>query len=476
MSELATRVRKRTLLPSGSDARFPFKFSVESFPGSKVWKTTSSGSVPMSVTPYASSETTWDEIHAGPPWTSGGPFKNIKLEFIKPLGAQATGRYITNGAGYVETPFGSGHMMYEGGFLPPGDWPLGFIDTDIESTMKLNSSAFPDMGHLDTPAWDKTKPKLEQGGLFVAIAELKDVPKMFQTTAHAFKKSWEFSHSLFAPNSIHTGLENVGNRIKRGVSGRQLYMAPKKAANHFINHNFGWVPFVKDLSDFLSNLRDFREKIGILSQNNGQWVRRRSILENVFSDEQVPGWSGTGIHNVYPLNTSPVNDTYSGTPHWEYRIKRSLYSTAVGSFRYYVPYFDVNSPEWGGLGSVRRQLALHGLRVSPSNIYKAVPWSWLIDWLTPVGHDLQVLQDQQFDNLVAKYLYATTHSTLELEFKQFVPFNAASGGPRTLTWTRTLQSKQRKGIDSPFGFGLTWDSLSPKQWAILAALGITRIT
>jgi hypothetical protein len=251
-------------------------------------------------------------------------------------------------------------------------------------------------------------------------------------------------------------------------------MAPKKAANHFLNHNFGWVPFVKDLADFLSNLRDFREKIGILSTQNGQWIRRRSILENVLIDEPVPGWSGTGIHNVYPLNTSPANDTWVGTPHWEYRHKYQQYSTAVGSFRYYVPYFDVYSPEWGGLGSVRRQLMLHGLRVSPSNIYKAVPWSWLVDWLAPVGHALQALQDEQFDNLVAKYLYTTTHSIHVSEFQQYVPFNSASGGPRTLTWTRSLEAKQRKGISSPYGFGLTWDSLSPKQLAILAALGLSR--
>lgn len=463
MSDEFTRARQRTKPPPGGAGQLnSWKYSIESTPNSNRWNVYNSTSQPITGVPYLTKEACWDQTHPGPPWTSGGPFKKIKLEYVSPFGAQGIRSYITNSTGYVVTPFGNGRIKYDGGFLPPGDWPL-YSDIDVINTdavMQQNSSSFPDMGQWDTPAWDKTKPKLEQGGLFVAIAELKDIPRMFQTTAKLFKESWELSHALFAPRNAKTA--------------REIFMTPKRAANHFINHNFGWVPFVKDLSDFLSNLRDFREKIGILSTQNGQWIRRRSILQNVLLDEQVPGWSGTGIHNVYPLNTQPMNDTWVGTPRWEYRRKVQQYTTAVGSFRYYVPYFDVMSPEWGGLGSVRRQLMLHGLRVSPSNIYKAVPWSWLVDWLTPVGHDLQVLQDEQFDNLVAKYLYTSTHSVQQLEFKQYVPFNSASGGGRTLTWTRTVESKQRKGISSPYGFGLTWDNLSPKQIAILVALGIMR--
>jgi hypothetical protein len=467
MSETFSRARKRIFPPPGGIAsKNSFEYAIERTPNSGDWVTTTKVTQPITDWPYVKAEACWDETHAGPPFTEGGPFKKIKLDYMTPYGVQAARHYVTNSDGNVVTPFGHGHMRYTGGFLPPGDWPW-YFDADFSSLPNVllpNSLSFPDIGHLDAPAWDKTKPKLEQGGLFVAVAELKDVPRMFQTTAKAFHEAWKLSHSLFAPNFFKSG---------RALH-RELFMAPKKAADHFINHNFGWVPFVKDLAAFLSNLRDFREKIAILSKENGQWIRRRSILENVLIDEQVPGWAGTGIHGVYPLNTYPANDTWVGTPRWEFRHKVQTYSTAVGSFRYYVPYLDVNSPEWGGLGSVRRQLLLHGMRVSPSNIYKAVPWSWLVDWLTPVGRDLQALQDGELDQLAAKYLYTTSHSVQSVEFQQFVPFNSASGGHRTLTWSRNLETKQRKGISSPFGFGLTWDDLSPKQVAILAALGITR--
>jgi len=466
MSDYGSRVRTRlTPPPGGLGAKNSWKWYIESTPNSRNWKQHQAVSQDITGYPYLTAEWCQDETHPGPPFTKGGPFQKIKLSHTMPFGAQAVGKYITNGAGYVVTPFGNGRQMYEGGFLPPGDFPFYWEQNNLPGVLKENSILMPDMGHLDQAAWDKTKPRIEQGGLFVALAELKDIPKMFETTAKGFIKSWEFSHNLFKPN-----LYGKAKQVKKS-----LIMSPKRAADHFLNHNFGWVPFVKDLADFLSNLRDLQQKIERVSKENGQWIRRRSILENVELDEPVPGWSGTGIHNVWPLNTSPANDTWVGTPTWEYRHKIQKVSTSVGTFRYYIPEFDVNSPEWGGLGLVRRALAIHGARINPYHIYQAVPWSWLVDWLTPVGHDLQVLQDSMSDDLVCRYLYTTTHYAESIEFKQFVPFNIDSGGYRTLNWSRTLETKRRKEASSPYGFGLSWDNLSPKQMAILAALGVTRV-
>lgn len=463
--QYGSRVRKRIRpLVGAKDRTIDWRYFIEKTPNSANWveynHTTQSL---LSSWPYEEAEICWDETHAGPPFETGGPFHKMTLEYTKPVGALMSGlSLVTNSGGYVVTPFGNGHIKYTGGFLPPGDWP-SYFDLDLERSFnKANNPHFYDMSGDHTTAWDKTKPRIESGGLFVAVAELKDIPRMLQTTCKGFKQAWDLSSRLFVKDNL------------TGLSKRSIRMAPKRAADHFINHNFGWVPFVQDVANFLSNLRDFREKIERLSHENGQWIRRRSVIRDVFIDEVVPGWSGTGIHNVWPLNTSPTNDTWVGTPTWEYRHKFEWHVDAIGVFKYYIPEFDVNSPEWGGLGSVKRQLAIHGARVNPYHIYQAVPWSWLVDWLTPVGHDLKALQDSYSDNLVAKYLFLTSHLVETVIFKQFVPFNAASGGPKTLVWTRKRVVKQREKADSPFGFGVTWDQLSPKQLAILAALGILR--
>jgi hypothetical protein len=44
-------------------------------------------------------------------------------------------------------------------------------------------------------------------------------------------------------------------------------------------------------------------------------------------------------------------------------------------------------------------------------------------------------------------------------------------GLLTLNFQRRLLTKQREVADSPYGFNTPWNSLSPRQWAILGAIG-----
>jgi hypothetical protein len=108
--------------------------------------------------------------------------------------------------------------------------------------------------------------------------------------------------------------------------------------------------------------------------------------------------------------------------------------------------------------------------VNPSNIYKATPWTWAIDWFTHFGHNIDQMQDQ-LDNIAFKYLYVTHHKITQYVFTQHLPLKDM--GVQHLTWTRVNETKQRREADSPFGFGLSWSQLSANQIAILAALGVT---
>jgi len=110
--------------------------------------------------------------------------------------------------------------------------------------------------------------------------------------------------------------------------------------------------------------------------------------------------------------------------------------------------------------------------LSPSNIYKAVPWTWLIDWFTDFGSVVDRLQDIGLDGIASKYLYLMRHDFREVVLKQTLPFK--NGGAVTLEFNRVTDVKIRRESDSPYGFGLSWGSLSPKQLAILVALGVSR--
>lgn len=456
MPNLGSRFRTRYVPTSSGAGGFVLgKTSIETFPFSNHW-VESGGFTEQPTRRFSTAEACWDDLHPGPPFRSGGPFRKIKIVYTRPPeGAPVgSGSYITNGSSYTLSGLGSGRMKYDGGFLPPGEWPnLGEID-DLSIAFGRNSPLVPDNSALNGQAYDKTKPKIEQGGLFVALAELQDVPHMMKTSAKGFY-------------DIYKAMG--GNLTSKTLS-------PKKVADHFLNHNFGWVPFVKDLKDLFNNVSENQPRIQRLIAENGQWIRRRATLQNVSDYVQVPGWSGPGVWHVWPLvQGNAIYDTMTGTPHWEFWWRFNIHSSAVGSFRYYLPYFDSQSPESRGyLGAARRQLALFGARATPANLYKATPWTWLADWVSDSGRTVGALNDELIDNMAAGYLFVTHKSKNELTFRQFCPFNAASGGAKTFEWSRLIDITERQQAETPFGFGPTWETLSPKQLAILAALGVSR--
>lgn len=417
--------------------------------GSQNWKFNSYLESPT-WQPYRSGESCVDQLHAGPPYREGGPFRKIKIEYRMPGNGQlGVGSLITNFKRSLWPDFG--RVKYTGVCNLNMSWPGSIDMIHLGANLAQNSPLIPSTSSLDGAAWDKTKPKIEQGGLFVALAEIRDVPHMLKKSAEGFHDAW----SLLSKKS----------------SWRQ---APKIASDHFLNHNFGWVPFLKDVKDTINNVINANDRIGRLTNENGKWIRRRAILVNqrdVVTVNKGAGWS------IWPSDDDFLNiaSGHYQQPSWEIQEEKWTHAESVGSFRYYLPEFDKGSDNYfGALNTVKRQIDLHGARVNPSNIYKAIPWTWLVDWVSGAGRNIQIAQDQTLDNMAARYLYLTHHQVSTLTLRNVIPFNAASGGTKVFEFTQVTDVKQRREAESPYGFSLPWDGLTPKQLAILAALGISR--
>jgi len=401
--------------------------------------------------PFSSVARVTDDVHPGPPWRSGGPFEKIEIS-LPTWGITAQGTYLTS-IDYTFYGIGNGRVKYIGGFSPPSAWP-GFNLDNINLSLNLGSNSpwVPDTSSLDDKVWDRTKPRIEQGGLTVALGELRDVPRMLKTTLNGFVEVYQ---------------------SMKGRSKERL-LSPKKIANHFLNHNFGWIPFISDLSNFCDNIIKVDSRIERLMRDNGNWVKREVILVNNIETNDL-GW-GEGAF-VYPSAHYLMAGCYIPTWNPYYNVVETVKTLAkgIGRFRYYQPYFDSSTPDANSaLGALRRQLALHGARLTPVNVYRMLPWTWLADWTTNSGNIINAIQDANLDGMVAKYLYLTHHQFKEQTLRQFLPFSPENGGIRELQYSRIIDVKQRKEADAPFGFGLSWDDLSPKQLAILAALGVSR--
>jgi hypothetical protein len=147
---------------------------------------------------------------------------------------------------------------------------------------------------------------------------------------------------------------------------------------------------------------------------------------------------------------------------------------AVGSFKYYRPEFDVSAFEgndFSMLQNAQRLLTLYGLRVNPTLLWKITPWTWLVDWFTGFGKHIQRLDDFVQDGIVARYLYVMDTEEQILTKTSVLNFYS---GPLTLNFQRRFTIKQREPADSPYGFNVPWSSITPTQWAILGALGVSR--
>jgi len=416
--------------------------------------------------PFWKAETIGDETHKGPPYLEGGPMKSLSAERVFPYEMQGVGTYLQR---TDVNP--SNWQKYVGGFAPPSETDFGGeIDMSNANTLlNLGSSLFPVLDAYGTQAWSRTKPHLEHANAFVFIAELRDLPRMAKSLQ---KRAFEF--------------HKIWSQFKRGsAEGALEFMSPKSRADDFLEHQFGWQPFLSDLRKFYSTYHGSAEYIKQLTAENGKAVRRKSTLIGVPIQEAGPDGKpriryGPSREDTLVSKTTGQILTpslpasfFSTPPSWEVRKVVETKLTAVGRFTFYRPEFDTGLSEYNSAWfEIQRQLTLYGLRISPSNIWRATPWTWLIDWFSTVSSYFDYLTDIAVDSITAKYLYLTMHRDTIWKLNVTLPFY--DPGSLYLSWERKLHTLERKGASSPYGFSLSWDSLNPRQLAILGALGITR--
>mgnify|MGYP003571886336 FL=1 len=367
-----------------------------------------------------------DELHAGPPYRSGGPFNNWTFW---------TDQWQA-GAGTVAYYFIS---KYEGEHVI-AHLPSAYLDYISLEHFAQNEGTTDQLHASGVTGWNRFRPTRPSASTGVALGEIHEVPRMLRTTAKSFARIYRAAYGRKAPRNMSRAL-----------------------ANDWLNIQFGWIPFLSDLREFYKTCKNLDTKLKQLRRDNGRWIRRGGTVA-VDDSEPVAAYSqsgslglrpalATGFYNA-PYGESDVHTVYTGI-HW-----------FEGAFRYWIPP-EKETWKW----NAKATAGLFGLRPSPSLIWELTPWSWLVDWVCNIGASLASLDSIMYDNLCAKYAYVmgtrrqTATSTGTNNYKS---------GPVTLTRSAYLESKARREA-SPFGFGLTSDTFTGRQWSILGALGLTRL-
>lgn len=398
-------------------------------------------------------EVTHDNKNIGPPYYTGGPFLSHKV-YVDHNEPQGFGKYTTRMSART---FNSLWYEYTGGWVPPSLSDVAFIAAyHAAGGSGPNGGGYTpaDLSDIGEEAFNRMKPKLEIGGISVALAEAREVPKMLATSAHGFHDVWK----------------GMGGDTKSSI------MQPKKIADHFLNHQFGWIPFIADLRRFNDVYQNSAAYMDRISKQNGLWIKKKvslsgssSSLETV-NDKWTPGIGPGG--DIYRNMMDPVmiegQLSYGSTKRTS---KTETSNWASGSWKYYRPEFDRSLPgNDSGWSNLQRQMMLHGARINPSVVWNATRWSWLIDWFSNVGAVIDRGTSYAYDGVVSRYMFLMSHSISSMEYEVQARFWE---GARTFTWRNAVDVKFREEAGSPFGFtgGLP---LTARQLAILGAIGLSR--
>jgi len=389
---------------------------------------------------------TWDQLHPGPPYKEGGPFSSYR-SYIPGRNIQGWGYYYKDFFPYGFPPPGNQwyRLYYNGGFYPM-NWPLSnpLTATSLTTTGVSGylSGTYGDATALGPTAWNRLKPKLSTSDLGVFFAEIRETPRMLKTSARFFKDLWR----------------SMGGNLTGHTMSR-------KAADHWLNTQFGWRPFISDLTKGFKTFCNADKQLKAYREKNGTWIRRAGpVNSDVQTQDLVVSYDG-----VYSPYVQPCVGGYL-MPAASTKIFREITQKTwfVGMFRYYIPSLAVDSSEQ--LSTIQNYLRLYGIRINPMLVWNITPWTWLADWVANIGDNISNFTSIQQDNMASKYAYimqSTVHNLVNYS-KVTTIF-----GTKNMVWTLGNTVKTRRAA-SPFGFSVDVPNFSARQWSILAALGFSR--
>jgi hypothetical protein len=264
---------------------------------------------------------------------------------------------------------------------------------------------------------------------------------------------------------LHEGLPKA---VGLAQNGKAQAAVGSKAGSEYLNVQFGWVPFVKDIRNFAdaaTNAQRIYDEYG----KHDRKLLKRSYTWPVEETSTVVEGSG----GVLPVPNQ--SDSWM----WLSGGKRRKH-TVIRKERWFEAAYMYFLPPAGTARDYAKANHVFGTDITPATIYQLTPWSWAADWITDSGVQAKNIAAFQTDGLVMPYAYVMERITSEVTWTltdvQY-DYTRLRGSKfrQKHSFSQTFQTVTKKRVAaSPYGFGLSWDGFTPKQLAILGALGITR--
>nr|UJQ85178.1 MAG: hypothetical protein 1 [Leviviridae sp.] len=211
----------------------------------------------------------------------------------------------------------------------------------------------PSMTSYDTRILAQSGPLTPRVNLPLAVYELKDLPEMLK----------------------HAGdlLHKLGRRPVHHLKPAQ------EAASATLAWQFGWGPLLQDLSkmcDFADAVK--RKQQQLMKAQTNQGIKQRVNLD----EYRAPQNGDEVVWSVFGLNLKPKYYGYKSYETWATIRWKIRDVSQIGR----VPTFQ---------DSFRAALGLNPGMI-PIDVWKALPWSWAVDWFLDISNHLLASYNQLY--------------------------------------------------------------------------------
>lgn len=291
-------------------------------------------------------------------------------------------------------------------------------------------------------AFNITNPGRPDILLPVFLAEMKDIPRMVRQAGDTVR--W-----------IRNGIKRPPNTV-----ASQLNTAKKLAADN-LAYQFGWEPLLGDLMKmamFTENVEKRSKELSRLHSGNG--LKRRITLddrsESQTNTNEVPIWTSAGNWLALP----------PGTVTYKTEIRR--WSTLR-----YQPTADSPLPD--NDQAIRRMLLGLTLNSLASNLWEAIPWTWLVDYFSNLGDIVASTNNSAHVSVAACSTMTFRKETWSAKSHVF-DFGFPGSAVTYSAYTGYLVQKSRKPGLPPFPLPeIGLPLLGGRQLSILGSLAVMRM-